>query len=93
MPACPSPARSPPLCAGRIEIDMAQLGLTSFNGLQFLSDMGLNPQEPLCILGTEGADVITGGNGDDLIYGGAGKDLISGLRGKVGSRSRGNEMK
>lgn len=74
---------SPPLCAGRMIIDMAELGVTDFNGLQFLLDMGMNPQEPLCILGTDDSNTIVGGNGDDVIIGGRGADQITGLRGKV----------
>jgi hypothetical protein len=68
---------------GELEVDGDALFETDANGLNFsLVDTGItlsiDGSEPVEVVGSKGADIISGGGGGDLIEGGAGADELDG---------------
>ena len=78
-----APRRPLSICTSGLEINLSDLGLTEFDGADFLASMGLLSTQSLCIVGTDGDDTITGGDGNDIIFGLGGNDMLSGGTGSV----------
>ena len=61
--------------------------MNEFDGIAFLTEMGMPLTTDLCIFGTSGDDSIAGGDGDDIIYGFDGSDTLVGGPGSVSHNS------